>query len=694
MATASELYPASPELEGEGVETSTSYRIRAVVVLVALLLFLALYLGLIAGTAWVIYWVFTTPAKLGYWGFMLAVGAAMLLAFFVKGLFKRSRVDKDRHLQVTEADQPELFAFVRRLCDDAGAKFPGAIYLTHEVNAAVFYPRSLLSLFLPRRKSLLIGLGLVNLLNVSELKAVLAHEFGHFAQSSMKLGQYVYVANQAIFDMAFARDSWDRLLAQWRRIDLRVSFPAWALTGIIWLVRKGLELAFKLVNRANASLSREMEFNADLAAARLTGSDALVAGLWKAERGGLAMQLTWSNLRSLAEHQRYSDDLFFHQHAELERLDGLLDKAEEQSPYIVSLRQAYRYGPEAHFQVGDDHAPSMWASHPSNRDRELNVKRHYVALEPVETSAWQLFKHRKKLKRKLTLKGYARALDLAPTDLTPAAEVQELVEEDREEREQAPHYHGLYENRVVDPGKLERLMKKIDDDPELDLDKLRRRARRWTGERLAAFMKRYDKSEGEEREELVAELKKADRTIFKYFYALSAKEEAARRELVGRYRFMQDTQPLILRLNAQQNLFGSVIQVLQNRQELDQQTFRDVQSRLAHVTLSLGEVARSCEKIALPKLSHMQENQDVRSFVLPEPVADYPVGNRIEGDLIGEIGRQLGQAQGRLQKLHFKNLGALLRLQEGLDPELYAPASEPAESRGGALEDGAGAALP
>ena len=75
-----------------------------------------------------------------------------------------------------------------------------------DVNAAVFYNESLLSLFLPASKNLVIGLGLVNRLNLSEFKAVLAHEFGHFSQSSMKLGTYVYTANRILADIVYARD--------------------------------------------------------------------------------------------------------------------------------------------------------------------------------------------------------------------------------------------------------------------------------------------------------------------------------------------------------------------------------------------------------------------------------------------------------------------------------------------------------
>jgi hypothetical protein len=37
-----------------------------------------------------------------------------------------------------------------------------------------------------RKKNLTIGIGLINSTSVGELKTILAHEFGHFSQRSMK----------------------------------------------------------------------------------------------------------------------------------------------------------------------------------------------------------------------------------------------------------------------------------------------------------------------------------------------------------------------------------------------------------------------------------------------------------------------------------------------------------------------------
>ena len=81
---------------------------------------------------------------------------------------------------------------------------------------------------------------------------MLAHEFGHFSQSSMRLGIYVYTANRIIGDMVYARDFFDDLLRGWRRLDIRISFIAWLLYAIVWVLRKILEAAFRGINFVDA----------------------------------------------------------------------------------------------------------------------------------------------------------------------------------------------------------------------------------------------------------------------------------------------------------------------------------------------------------------------------------------------------------------------------------------------------------
>src|SRR5262249_56724551 len=116
----------------------------------------------------------------------------------------------------------------------------------HEVNAAVMTHTGLTSLFWPTGKDLLIGLGLVNVLTLSEFKSVLAHEFGHFAQKSTRLGGYVYTANRIIYDLVCGRDWFDETverLKHSRSMDGSPSLLAafgWCAYALVWMLRKVL----------------------------------------------------------------------------------------------------------------------------------------------------------------------------------------------------------------------------------------------------------------------------------------------------------------------------------------------------------------------------------------------------------------------------------------------------------------------
>jgi Zn-dependent protease with chaperone function len=204
-------------------------------------------------------------------------------------------------VEITEHDQPNFFAFLRQLCRDTGAPMPRRVFLVMEVNAAVTYNHSPFALLLPTSKNLLVGLGLVNRLNVAEFKAVLAHEFGHFGQSSMKLGAYVYQANQIIADMVYGRDFFDDLLDRMRAADGRLDLFVKVFTGIIWGLRKALEGLFHAINFANSSLSRQMEFNADLVAVRVAGSDAIVHALARLDFANETLDQALQDLTAAAD---------------------------------------------------------------------------------------------------------------------------------------------------------------------------------------------------------------------------------------------------------------------------------------------------------------------------------------------------------------------------------------------------------
>ena len=131
-------------------------------------------------------------------GIALCTFGLFIIVFLVKFITSSKKHDISHLSEINKNDEPELFNFIKKVVDEVGSDFPKKIYLSNEVNAYVFYNSSFWSLFFPVKKNLNIGLGLINSINLSEFKAILAHEFGHFSQKSMKLGSYIYYVNSCL----------------------------------------------------------------------------------------------------------------------------------------------------------------------------------------------------------------------------------------------------------------------------------------------------------------------------------------------------------------------------------------------------------------------------------------------------------------------------------------------------------------
>ncbi|GAB3513508.1 M48 family metallopeptidase [Pseudoxanthomonas daejeonensis] len=412
------LYPAGPVSVPDGLTLpSKTYRRQAWLAVAGLLGFIAAYLGLLSWFAWTSFRLFKGMVEPGSSGLdlltLLAAFAAGLLAVFMaKALVfrRRAQVPAGR-VELTAAQQPELFAFLHRLADEAGAPRPHRVYLSAQVNACVFYDLSVANLLLPSRKNLEIGLALVNVLNLGELKAVLAHEFGHFAQRSMAVGRWVYVAQQIANEIVQRRDALDRLLAALSRFDLRVAWIGWGLSLVVWSIRSLADLAFRGVSLAQRALSREMEYQADLVAASLTGSDALVHAL---HRLGAADE-AWNRALSFASDElrqgRSVQDLFAIQARVIEHLQIVLDDpGYGRSPELpAAAREGHRL-----FVAELAPPPQMWSTHPSNTAREASIKRRYVACEIDQRPALDLFRDGTQLKVQLSQGLFRGELPEAP----------------------------------------------------------------------------------------------------------------------------------------------------------------------------------------------------------------------------------------------------------------------------------------
>lgn len=395
-------YPAPPaDCPPDLAKPAASYKRHAWLAMLGLAGFGLIYLSLTLWFGWSAYHYlsrFFSPYS-DIFDLFRGIGSLLVAVFFVKGLFFRKPSGSSKDFEITRDQQPRLFEFLDRLAAETRAPRPHKVFLSGEVNACVFYDLSILDFLFPRRKNLEIGLGLVNSLSLTEFKAVLAHEFGHFAQSTMAVGRWVYVAQQVATQLIFHRDWFDTLLNTISRIDLRVAWIGWLLKIVIWAVRSILDTLLGLVMLAHRALSREMEYQADLVAVKNTGSDPLIHALHRLSPADDAWDATRSFVNDELKRGHVPGDLFAVQSRILEHKRRILgDPDYGQAPALPAGDR----GNHRIFTPDLAQPPQMWSTHPANHLREANAKKRYVAGQPDDRSAWSLFDRPDELRRDFT----------------------------------------------------------------------------------------------------------------------------------------------------------------------------------------------------------------------------------------------------------------------------------------------------
>jgi len=406
MQTSSFIYPPEPaNRTGNMIEPNGSYRSEVFKVAWAILFFLIVYLMLVAAGC-------ILAAFCAYCGFelivtfprlmtiMIGIGllglGVMVLFFLLKFIVKRNKSDRSGLIELRKEDQPELFAFVRQLTLDTKAPFPKKIYLSPDVNACVFYDSSFWSMIFPVRKNLQIGMGLVNSVNMSELKAVLAHEFGHFSQSSMKLGSYVYNVNKIIYNMLYDNAGYGSALQSWASVSSYFAVFANITVGIVNGIQTVLKEVYKIVNRSHSSLSIQMEFHADAVAAYVSGSDHLISALRRIEMSEPCYQKVLSCYNTYLDDNLKADN-FYPQHLEVMKHFAIQYDIPLDHELPVANTRFKSHTSKSRLVIKD-----QWASHPSTDDREAHLKAFDLHTEIIHTSAWTIFRNPELLQKQMT----------------------------------------------------------------------------------------------------------------------------------------------------------------------------------------------------------------------------------------------------------------------------------------------------
>ncbi|MCX6377936.1 MAG: M48 family metallopeptidase, partial [Armatimonadetes bacterium] len=521
-------------------------------------------------------------------------------------------------------------------------------------------------LILPVKKNLLIGLGLVNSLNLSEFRATLAHEFGHFSQDAMRVGSYVYMANHIIYDMVYARDTFDELLSSAKRSDARIAILAYIIYAMLWVLRKIMQGAFRLINFFQSALSRQMEFHADLVAVSITGSDSIVHTLKKLSPANSCLHQVFHDLKGASERHLYTQDIYYHHHRALE-------------------------------------------SHPSHYDREQNAKHHYIPSVTDDRSPWLLFRNPEMLRQRVTERFYQKVLERQDVALSPVEQVQKFIDDEHGETTQDARYLGLYDGRLlsipvealtnsandpalvaIKPERIEALLNKLYNAEYKNWleEHLKRRDELHT---LVALVQgevrlkgNHFEFRGEKRSKSelnttlqqvdneVAEgegwLKEFDNEVFLIHLRIAQIVQEGDYDLYVRYYFQLNLQEILKTAYAEEARLAATYQFVSSKEALSKDEFQQVVTALNVAHNSIAVAYEKARAVALPALQNMQEGIALSEILLP--LGLLPPHQEGQSELnqqwANTLVEQILEIKEKGSRLYFKSMGAILSRQEAI----------------------------
>ncbi|MBG0852892.1 M48 family metallopeptidase [Streptomyces spinoverrucosus] len=267
---------------------ATLRALRALVLLAGFYLLGVLLLAALAGVDYLLY--LHAPSGVAAKLYLVSVLLAIPL---IRGLImlRTPKEEEAAGLPVTEADEPELWRTVRELADQVGTRAPSRIVLTADVNAAVAENGRLLGL-LPGPRRLYLGVPLLQGLTEAQLRAVLAHELGHYSNSDTRLAALTVRGRaQILRTIGHFEERAGKTTAREQARQEKKNAKAAAKgkkprevdtghAGITYRTMARIYIAYaKLYFRATLAGARRQEYAADAAAARIAGRDATASAL-------------------------------------------------------------------------------------------------------------------------------------------------------------------------------------------------------------------------------------------------------------------------------------------------------------------------------------------------------------------------------------------------------------------------------
>lgn len=195
--------------------------------------------------------------------YFLAIAGWLMLWQMVVSLRFKTTVP-EAYTPITAQQYPELFKLINEVTTTLSLQPVSKVYVCPDVMAAVFILPKFRNIVFKAERQLVIGMGLLSQMDDDELRAVLYHEFGHYAQQEMKNSLSVYTAGQ--FFRSF--------VAQVEKSEADAQ-----IKNILNLFTLFAMSMFRRINAQYAKMAKYMEYAADDVARQHVGKATLQRAL-------------------------------------------------------------------------------------------------------------------------------------------------------------------------------------------------------------------------------------------------------------------------------------------------------------------------------------------------------------------------------------------------------------------------------
>jgi Zn-dependent protease with chaperone function len=316
---------------------------RAVLAVVLLVGFYALALAIAGGLLYLVYLMVAVANRVNA---RLLIAALIGAGAILWGIVPRPDRFEPPGPRLLPERHSRLFALLREVAQACRQSMPVEVYLVGDVNAFVTQRGGIMGI--GSRRVMGLGLPLLRVLPVGQLRAVIAHEFGHYHGGDVALGPWIYKTRSAI----------GRTLDTLARAGSSLLHKPFEWYGTLFL-------------RVTMALSRRQETEADQLAARVAGTAQMCAGLKNVERASFAYAAYLQNEVGPVLGAGYRPPLaegfarFFSARALASKLDAQVVEAmasEAANPYDshpslkerLSMLERASVVPEVASRLGDD----------------------------------------------------------------------------------------------------------------------------------------------------------------------------------------------------------------------------------------------------------------------------------------------------------------------------------------------------